>query len=577
LEEQGLKARYIAGFETASLLPHSTVSPGNVPRMRTKLAAITRGEAGMEQVEQPTQEYAYSKKQITWAMVAIFAVYGVMAYFVQSLNIARPKMAAALDGMALYSWSVSIPSLISAFVTLLFGKFSDIYGRRIMLTVSLVFCLIGTILSALSTTFVFLIVATCVSSVGTGAMMPLVFAVVGDVFPPSQRGKWIGLLNIPTGIFSLIGPTMGGWFVDNLSWRYLYWMSLPLLVVCLIAVPIGVPSIIQRGVKAKIDYVGCLLVAIASTTAILGLSYAGVTYPWASMQIIGLLGISLVFWVLFFRTEIRVKEPILDPLVFRNRSFLTVAIATLLSFFGQMGMMMYFPMFLQGIQGISATRSGQIITPYSVIMSFVGVPVGFALAKYKRYKWMYILGFGLLTLDMFGVIFFTAATPVSLSILAAVIAGLGLGAVPTVNTMVVQNAVPKRLLGAAMGAIFFCILMGVAISPAVLGSAMNSTYNTTLARSLPNGLREAVDESMMVSIGNPRVLLQESAMKDLETRFNKMGSDKQALFQETVQAIRTSFQAGLKSVFWVSAITMLLAFLLICTIPEISLDSDLKE
>jgi MFS family permease len=178
---------------------------------------------------------------------------------------------------------------------------------------------------------------------------------------------------------------------------------------------------------------------------------------------------------------------------------------------------------------------------------------------------------------MFGIVFFAADTSITLSVLAAVIAGIGLGAVPTVNTMVVQNAVPKRLLGAAMGAIFFCILMGVAISPAVLGSAMNSTYNKTLAASLPEGLTEAVDQTTMKSIGDPKVLLSETAMKELESSFAKMGSDKQALFQETVQAIRTSFQAGLKSVFWVSAITMLLAFLLICTIPEISLDSDLKE
>jgi len=209
----------------------------------------------------PQSEYGFSKRQINLGIIAIFAVYGTMAYFVQTLTIARPKMAADLNGMALYSWAVSIPSLVSAFVTLVFGKLSDIYGRRIMLLVSVIFCLIGTIMGAVSPNFTFLIIASVIAALGTGAMMPLVFAVVGDLFPPEKRGKWIGLLNIPTGFFSLIGPSLGGWFVDNLSWRYLYWIWLPLLVVCLVTVPIGVPSIINRGARRKIDVLGCILVA----------------------------------------------------------------------------------------------------------------------------------------------------------------------------------------------------------------------------------------------------------------------------------------------------------------------------
>jgi MFS family permease len=543
-----------------------------------RISAFSRqtGDLRMAQGQRQAAEDTYSTKQIAWAMVAAFAVYGTMAYFVQTLNIARPKMAADLDGMALYSWSVSIPSLFSAFVTLIFGKLSDIYGRRIMLMLSLSFALIGTILSAISPNFTFLICASIVSALGTGAMMPLVFAVVGDVFPPSKRGTWIGLLNIPTGLFALIGPMLGGWFVDNLSWRYLYWMSLPLLFFCLVTVPIGVPSIIQKGISRKIDYAGCLLVAVASSTLILGLSFAD-TNPWLSLKVGGLLVVSLIFWIFFFKLESGINDPILDPLVFRNRAFLTVAIATLLSFFGQMAMMMYFPMFLQGIKGVSATLSGKLITPYSVIMSFVGVPIGFILARSKRYKWMYILGVGILTIDLFGIIFFTQNTSLALCVAAASVAGLGLGAVPTVNTIVVQNAVPRRLLGAAMGAIFFCILMGVAISPAVLGSAMNITYNKKLAASLPAGLREVLDENTMKSIGNPRVLLNKDALADLENKFKNARSGDQALFRQTVQAIRASLEAGLSTIYWIAAITMLLAFMLISTIPEISLDGEAPD
>lgn len=511
-------------------------------------------------------ENSLSQKQIVLGVTAIFAVYGTMAYFVQTMNIARPKIAADLNGMSLYSMAVSIPSLVSAFVTLVFGKLSDIYGRRIMLLISVVFCLVGTVLSAISPNYTFLIFASVISALGTGAMMPLTYAVVGDLFPPEKRGKWIGLLRIPTGVFSLIGPTLGGWFVDNLSWRYLYWIAVPLLVVCLLIVPVGVPSVIRQG-KRKIDYLGCGLVAIASSTLIIGFSYAGTKYPWGSPQVVGLLLISFIFWVLFLRTESRVDEPVLDPLILHNRSFLTIAMATTFSFFGQMGILMYYPMFLQGVQGISTMRSGHIITPYSVMMAFVGVPVGFLLTKNRNFKWMYVVGYGILTADMFGIIFITEQTPIWLSVLIVTIAGIGLGAVPTVNTMVVQNAVPKRLMGVAMGALFFAILMGVAIAPALLGSAMNASYEKKLSASLPQQLHRLADRQTIAAMGNPRVLLSESALIELKARFDKGGSEMQGLFPGTLSAIRTALHAGLRSVFQIGAAMMLLAFLIICTIP----------
>jgi MFS family permease len=547
---------------------------------------------------QPPIEFNYSKRQMVFGVISIFAVYGVMSYFVQSLTIARPKMAAELNGMSLYAWAVSLPSLVGAFATLIFGKFSDMYGRRIMLLITLSIAFVGAILSASSPSFKFLIVVSAISAIGTGAMMPLVFAVVGDLFPPAKRGMWIGMLNIPTLVCSLFGPTVGGWFAgghsfsdlllsmhvsegkvihisqtlgawfsNNRSWRDLYWMSIPLLVICLIAVPVGVPSIRSK-VRGKIDVIGCLLVAVASSCTILGLSNAD-KYSWGSKQVVGLLAVALVFWVLFITAEIKVKDPILDPLVFKNRAFLTVALAGLLSFFGQMGMLMYFPQFLQGVQGVSIAHSGLIITPMSALMSLIGVPVGWLLTRSKRFKWLYVLGYGLCTLAMLGVTFLTEASPVWLGAMAAALAGIGMGAIPTVNTMVLQNVMPKRLLGVAMGAFFFSITMGVAISPAVLGTAMNSTYNKTIKEAVPAQLKA---EANMTSLGNPRVLWEKKDMDSFKQSFEKKGMPD--LFPQTISAIRTSLAAGVRSVFWVSTITMLLGFLLICTMPKNSLEAE---
>lgn len=524
---------------------------------------------------QPPMESGFAKKQILLGLITIFAIYVSMSYMIQTIVVARPRMAAELNGMALYSWLISIPSLAAAFVTLLFSKFSDMYGRRIMMLISMTIFFIGTILSALSPTFPILIAANTLSRVGSGGVWPLCFAVLGDMFPPAERSRWVGLLNLPQGIFALFGPALGGWIVDNLSWRHLYWIAAPLILIGLLLVPAGIPSIKRKA--SKIDTRGAVLVAIASSATILGLSFAGTTYPWGSIHVIGLLGVALLFWILFFRAENSAEEPIMDPQVFRNRTFLTVAVSGLMSFFGLMGMMMYFPMFLQGVQGISLVKSGYILTPNAVLMAFIGVPTGFILARTKRYKWMYIASYGVLTAVMVGVIFFNSSTPVYAAVMAATLAGLGLGAIPTVNTLVVQYAAPKRLLGVALGAIFFTITMGMAIAPAVLGSVMNGSYAKTLQTTLPVELCKIADEATVKSLGDPKAVLSPKAMQALEETFNAAGSDGKVLYRKTVEAIRTSMAAGVRSVFILGAVTMLISFLLILTVPEVSMDAVVED
>jgi len=198
----------------------------------------------------------------------------------------------------------------------------------------------------------------------------------------------------------------------------------------------------------------------------------------------------------------------------------------------------------------------------SAVMAFISVPVGFIMGRSKNFKWMYVLSFGILVTTMFGIIVLGQDSSQWLSVAAAAAAGAGFGMLPPLNTMVVQTAVPQKLLGAAMGAFFFCLLMGGAISPAVLGATMNSTYKTTLSASIPEEVK-TVD--FLDTVGNPRVLLSQRDMNALEADFAAKGQAE--FFPRTVSAIRDSLAAGVRSVFWVSAVTMLMAFLLICTLP----------
>jgi hypothetical protein len=238
---------------------------------------------------------------------------------------------------------------------------------------------------------------------------------------------------------------------------------------------------------------------------------------------------------------------------------------------------MYFPLFLQGVQGTSATLSGYRVTPFSAFMSFIGVPVGILLSRTKRYKPMYIIGYGILTVAMFASITFDVKTPAWLEYLVVSTAGIGLGAIPTMNTLVAQFALPKRLLGVAVGAMFFFVFMGNAVAPAILGSAMNLEYSKAFQKSRPAELDQFANKQTLASLSNPRILLSDTAMAELKAAFYKSGDRGSALFDRTILAIRSSLEIGLRYVFIIAAITSLISLLLIITIPEVSIEAEVKE
>jgi MFS family permease len=227
-----------------------------------------------------------------------------------------------------------------------------------------------------------------------------------------------------------------------------------------------------------------------------------------------LLLISLVAWTWFLRIEKRVEAPILDPHIFMNRTFMTAAGAIFLSYFGMLGIAAYGPIFVQTVMNVSPTVSGSMQTPFTMIVAFMGIPTGFVLARTRKYKGMYIIAYALAALALFVMWQFTALTPIWWYVLVTSLAGFGIGMLGTITTLVAQFAVPRRLLGAAVGAIFFFQMIGLVVAPSILGLAQNSA---------------------------------------------------------------TDLESGLKLVFLAGAVAMLIALLMILTIPEISMESDAHE
>jgi MFS family permease len=428
-------------------------------------------------------------------------------------------------------------------------------------------------LSASSPTFEVLIASLFILGFGQGAVAPLCFSVLGDHFPPVERSRWAGLMNIPAGIVALLGPTMSGWLVDHLSWRYIFGLAVPFILVSMVALVLGLPKL-GRHASHKIDVLGSILLAAASGSMLLGLSWAGTAYAWSSLQVLGLLAVSAMVWGLFFLVETTAAEPMLDPRVLLNRTFLTASLSAFTSFFGLTAITAYYPLFIQSLAGASATLSGQIITPFSVLMAFMGVPAGLLLGRTRRYKWMYIGGYALPSAALFGLVGFTGRTSIIWGFAVTAAAGLGLGMFPTINALVAQYALPKRLLGAATGGIFFSVMLGRAFSPVLLGSAMESAYRNSLRENLPASLLGEMDPQTLRSLADPRVLLSEQAMQDLEATIHRTGNLGPPPYTQITQAIRESLESALRQVFLVGAITMLVSFLLVLTIPDHSLQRE---
>ncbi|MFO7584363.1 MAG: MFS transporter [Anaerolineales bacterium] len=453
-----------------------------------------------------------NKQQVALGLWAIFITQFVSFLFINARNIAQPGMIAELDGMALFSWLIALPALSGAASTLLFGKLSDSYGRRAILLLSIGIFLLGLLITTQATSMALLVAAATFMSVGHFPIIPLCFSVIGDLFPPTERAKWTGLLNLPIGVGALIGPVLGGVVAESVfGWRGLYWGTVPLMLVATGLVVVGLPGNTQKA-KPRIDISGTFVMVIATTTLIVGLSLLGAPQTFGPGAF--LLVISLAAWVAFIRIENRAEAPILDPQIFLNRTFMTVAGAGFLSFFGMLGIMAYSPIFVQEVMKVSPTVSGSMLTPYTTLVAFLGIPAGFLLSRTKKYKWMYNIGYTVVFIAMLAMWQFTANTPIWVYVFVTALAGLGLGAIPTLNTLVAQFAVPKRLLGVAVGAIFFFQMLGISVAPALLGLVQNNA-------------------------------------PDLES--------------------------GLKLVFLVGAIATFISLLMILTIPEIALDAEIPE
>ena len=557
-----------------TLLTHAGGRGGGVsPLLRRPQAdAPAMHEAHSAAHDAAAQEHSWSNLSRRRMWLVLGSVMAGMLLFAIDQTVvgtALPRIIADLNGMAHYAWVATAYLLTSTASMPIWGKLSDAYGRKLFFIVGMVIFVVGSALCGQAHSMTELILYRGLQGIGGGAMMPITQAIIGDLFPPAERGKWLGLLMSVFGLATIVGPTLGGWITDNLGWRWVFYVNLPIGIVALILAAVALPAHVRLH-KHQIDYSGAAILIAACVPLLLAFSWAGTTYAWGSATIIGLFAFSAIAGVAFVLHENRTAEPVLSPGLFKNSIFTISSVAGFVAMAGMYGAIMFLPLFVQGVLGDSATDSGLVLTP--LMLGFIASSIigGQLLSRTGRYKWMIIGSFVITILGLYLLSTMGANTSRGTLIGFMVITGLGMGVGMAAFTIVVQNAFPLSRLGEVTAGLAFFRSIGATIGLAIFGTVLNNQFASAMHDKLPVALRAAAAKNPTL-LSNPQVLVSAQAKTTLSAAFDKFGPQGQTLFHQFMSAVRASMDVAIGDLFLIAAIVTGVGLLVLFLLKEIPL------
>ena len=503
------------------------------------------------------------------------AVAGLMlALFLVALDqtvvgTAMPQIIADLDGFERYAWVTTAYLLASTAMIPVIGKLGDVYGRKWFIVGGVVVFLVGSALCGAAWGMTELIIFRGIQGLGAGMIFANIFTSVADIFPdPARRAKFQGLFFGVFALSSVVGPTLGGWITDNLDWRWVFYINIPLGIISLFALPIVLRQSATRRI-VKIDYPGAATITASVVALLLALSWVGEGYDWSAERVVYGFIVSAVLLAVFIPIELRSVEPIIPLSLFKSRTFTSAALLMFLVGVGMFGIILYTPLFVQGVLGESATNSGTVLTPLVFAMTAVGIIGGQIIARVKLVKPFTIFGTAMMT---FGVYLLTTLDTGSTTGTVAIyltVTGLGLGLIMPTATLAVQTIVGRELLGVATAATQFIRSLGSTVGTAVVGSLITSGY----ARDLEANAPEQAPDRLVSSLENPQALVSDEARDALSQAVSQFPGGP-ALLEDVIDTARTALSDAIHSGFVLILVTTALAIAAALLMKNIRLEEN---
>jgi len=415
---------------------------------------------------------------------ALLIVMGLAMLDQTIVSTALPTIVGDLGGLEHLSWVVTAYLLTSTVVTPIYGKLGDMFGRKIVLQAATVIFVIGSALCGISQDMTQLILFRAVQGTGAGGLMVVAMAVIADVVPPRQRGKYQGMFGAVFGAATIIGPLLGGFFVDNLSWHWIFYINIPLALVALIVIAFAFTAPADR-TRRKIDYAGALALAVTLTAVVLFTSLGGNTFDWGSPEIIAMIAVAVVALPAFLWIESRAAEPILPLSLFRNSVFTVTSVIGFIIGLSLFGAVTFLPIYLQVVQGVSPTSSGLQLVPMMGGILVASIGSGVLISRLGRYRVFPIVGSALVAVAMGLLSRLGVDTAMWTVTVEMIILGIGLGLIMQVLILAAQNAVDPSEVGVATAGSTLFRQVGGSIGLAVFGAMFANRIAAGVAESLP--------------------------------------------------------------------------------------------